>query len=102
MHLTLDIASEIYPMTAGVEYTVALARNLVEEEMDVDEGSVNGDADAPKKVKREMWRSGDQGLAAEYEYVMFGKVGCLRPNQGDGADGQIYKFDDSAKGDNQT
>lgn len=75
MQLTLDIASEIYPMSAGLEYTVALARNLVEEEMEVDEaGSVDGDANAPKRVKREMWRGGDQGLAAEYDYVMFGKV----------------------------
>jgi DNA-directed RNA polymerase I, II, and III subunit RPABC3 len=38
---------------------------------------VNGeeeDEDAPKKVKRELWRSEDQGLAADYEYVMYGKV----------------------------
>jgi DNA-directed RNA polymerase I, II, and III subunit RPABC3 len=44
----------------------------VQEELDV-----NGDEedeDAPKKVKRELWRSEDQGLAADYEYVMYGKV----------------------------
>jgi DNA-directed RNA polymerase I, II, and III subunit RPABC3 len=40
---------------------------------------VNGDQDedAPKKVKRELWRSEDQGLAADYEYVMYGKVRLL-------------------------
>jgi hypothetical protein len=42
------------------------------DELDVNE---NGDEeDAPKKVKRELWRSEDQGLAGEYEYVMYGKV----------------------------
>jgi hypothetical protein len=41
---------------------------------------VNGeeeDEDAPKKVKRELWRSEDQGLAADYEYVMYGKVSFI-------------------------
>jgi len=38
-------------------------------------------------VKRELWRGGDQGLAADYDYVLYGKS---------------YKFDDSLKGENQT
>ena len=78
MELTLDIAAEIYPMAAGETITLAIARNLVPEEAEADEemnGSVNGDA--PKRIKRELWRTGDQGLAADYEYVMYGKVSRL-------------------------
>ncbi|KAK1921991.1 DNA-directed RNA polymerases i, ii, and iii 17.1 kda polypeptide [Papiliotrema laurentii] len=89
MKLTLDINSEIYPIQAGEQITLAVARSLLPEEMEVDGGSEageNGD-DAPRKVKREMWRGGDQGLAAGYEYVLYGK---------------IYKFDDSVSGDAQT
>ncbi|ORX40568.1 DNA-directed RNA polymerases i, ii, and iii 17.1 kda polypeptide [Kockovaella imperatae] len=70
MHLTLDIASELYPLSENETITLAVARSLV-----------------PDEVKRELWRSGDQGLAADFEYVMFGK---------------IYKFDDSLQGENQT
>lgn len=76
MKLTLDINSEIYPIQAGEQITLAVARSLLPEEMEVDGGSEageNGD-DAPRKVKREMWRGGDQGLAAGYEYVLYGKV----------------------------
>lgn len=28
--------------------------------------------------KREMWRGGDEGLAADFDYVMFGKVSAVR------------------------
>ena len=44
----------------------------MQEELDVN--GEDEDEDAPKKVKRELWRSEDQGLAADYEYVMYGKV----------------------------
>jgi DNA-directed RNA polymerase I, II, and III subunit RPABC3 len=68
---------------------------------------VNGedvDEDAPKKVKRELWRSEDQGLAADYEYVMYGKVGYFLSVESDGAElmGKVYKFDDSLGGDSAT
>ena len=76
MTLTLDIANELYPLAASETFALAVARSLVPDEQDT--GSVDGDADgdgaAPKKVKRELWRSGDQGLASDYEYVMYGKV----------------------------
>lgn len=106
MQLTLDIASEIYPISAGEILTLAVARQLVPEEMDVEENaSLNGDGDgdAPKRVKREMWRSGDQGLAADYEYVMYGKVSRLDHGwRGIWLINQVYKFDDSLQGENQT
>ena len=75
MHLTLDIASELYPLAEQDTITLAVAKSLVPDELDLDrEGSVDGDEDAPRRVKRELWRSGDQGLAADFEYVMYGKV----------------------------
>ena len=76
MSLTLDIASELYPISSGEVLTLAIARTLLPEEMEAEDeaGSVNGDGEAPRKVKRELWRSGDQGLATNYEYVMYGKV----------------------------
>ena len=72
--LTLDIAPELYPLAANETFTLALAKSLVQEELDNGDGEGVEDGDAPKKVKRELWRSEDQGLAADYEYVMYGKV----------------------------
>ena len=83
--LTLDIAPELYALAAGETFALALAKSLNPDELDVND--TVDDVDAPKKVKRELWRSEDQGLAGEYEYVMYGKV---------------YKFDDSLGGDNAT
>lgn len=74
MNLTLDIASELYPLQSGETFTLAIARSLIPEELDeVDGDDVGGGGG--KRVKRELWRSGDQGLAGDYEYVMYGKVG---------------------------
>lgn len=76
MALTLDIANELYPLTAGETFSLAIARNLVPEE--VIQNDVGGDDElnesGSRKIKRELWRSDDQGLAADYEYVMYGKV----------------------------
>jgi DNA-directed RNA polymerase I, II, and III subunit RPABC3 len=73
MHLTLDIASELYPLQSGETFTLAIARSLVPEESDADAGDEVVDGGS-KKIKRELWRSGEQGLAGDYEYVMYGKV----------------------------
>ncbi|WRT70229.1 uncharacterized protein IL334_007224 [Kwoniella shivajii] len=88
MALTLDLANELYPLQVGEVFTLAIARSLVPEELEVNvdgEGSENGEG--TKKIKRELWRSENMGLGEDYDYVMYGKV---------------YKFDDSAQGDNQT
>jgi DNA-directed RNA polymerase I, II, and III subunit RPABC3 len=73
MNLTLDIASEIYPLNQGENFTLAIARTLVPSELDEPEEEEGG----VKKIKRELWRSGEQGIAADWEYVMYGKVGAL-------------------------
>lgn len=72
--LTLDIAPELYPLAADETFTLALAKSLVADELDVNGEAGEEEGDAPKKVKKELWRSEDQGLAADYEYVMYGKV----------------------------
>ena len=78
MALTLDIANELYPLAATETFALVVARSLVPEELEVDADgdAMNGDGEGntPRRVKRELWRSGDQGLAADYEYVMHGKV----------------------------
>ena len=74
MHISLDIANELYPLAAGESFTMALARSLVPEDEAPKDVEIGAES---KKVKREMWRSGDQGLAADYEYVMYGKVRLL-------------------------
>ena len=88
MHLTLDIANELYPLTQNDVITLAIAKSLIPDEEDPDQQLKDeDDEDAPRKVQRELWRRGDQGLAADFEYVMYGK---------------IYKFDDSMQGESQT
>lgn len=84
MELTLDIANELYPLQTGDTFSLLLARNLKPDEIEVEEEEQDGET---RKIKRELWRADDQGLANDYEYVMFGK---------------IYKFDDSQKGENMT
>ncbi|KAL1412782.1 DNA-directed RNA polymerases I, II, and III subunit RPABC3 [Vanrija albida] len=88
MHLTLDVASELYPLAEGEAFALAVVRSLTPEK-DAAEAAEGMDDDdgATRKVRRELWRAEDQGLANEYDYVMHGK---------------IYKFDDSQKGDNMT
>ena len=82
MKLILDINSEIYPIKENEQITLSVARSLVPEEMEVEQGSEDGEGeDAPRRVKREMWRGGDQGLAAAYEYVLYGKVGSVDFNR---------------------
>ncbi|KAK6909426.1 hypothetical protein I203_103444 [Kwoniella mangroviensis CBS 8507] len=89
MFLTLDLANELYPLEVREMFTLAIARTLVPEELNTEEDEENEDGQgrSTKKRKRELWRSENMGLGEDYDYVMYGK---------------IYKFDDSAQGDNQT
>lgn len=84
MSMQLDVAIELYPLQAGEVFSLLLVRSLKPED---DAPKDEEGEDAPKKIKRELWRSDDQGLANDYDYVLLGKV---------------YKFDDSVRGDNQT
>jgi hypothetical protein len=65
IEITLDYASELIAFHKNEVIRVTLARSL-ERDWTGEETSGAG--------KREMWRGGDEGLAADFDYVMFGKV----------------------------
>lgn len=77
MSLTLDIANELYPLEPSETFTLTLARSLVPSELealDNADGDEGEDGNEVRRVKRELWRSSEQGLAEDYDYVMYGKV----------------------------
>lgn len=70
MTLAIDIMTEVFPVHVGQQLTFLLASSLQRQ----------GAADGNATVDRDAWRldqPGAQGLADEYEYVMYGKV-CAR------------------------
>lgn len=67
MELTLDYANELIQFAPKDKFHLMLSRTLSE-----DPDAVEGMKDAENK--REMWRGGDQGLAENFDYVMYGKV----------------------------
>ncbi|ADV23973.1 DNA-directed RNA polymerase I, II, and III subunit RPABC3 [Cryptococcus gattii Ru294] len=78
MSLTLDIANELYPLEPSETFTLTLARSLVPSELealDNADGDEGEDGNEVRRVKRELWRSNEQGLAEDYDYVMYGKTG---------------------------
>lgn len=75
MSLTLDVNFELYPLTTGDKFTLLLASSL--HGPSPEESGAKGGMDVdekPKEDRREAWRGGDQGLAADYDYVTYGKV----------------------------
>ncbi|KAJ9095672.1 hypothetical protein QFC21_005544 [Naganishia friedmannii] len=72
MEVTLDYASELINFAKADRIVICLARSL-----QLDPTSLMTDGGA-KEGKREMWRGGEQGLAQEYDYVMYGKSGRRR------------------------
>lgn len=79
--LTLDFANELVQFRPTEHFTLTLAKSLHDDPAGDDLASGQAIAadgeldDSGKRVaKREMWRGGDEGLAADYEYVMYGKV----------------------------
>nr|ODN91547.1 DNA-directed RNA polymerase I, II, and III subunit RPABC3 [Cryptococcus depauperatus CBS 7855] len=76
MNLTLDLANELYPLQPSETFTLVLARSLVPQELEALENEDEEDEDKVRRIKRELWRSDDQGLAVDFDYVMYGKVCC--------------------------
>lgn len=67
MSLALDFNAEIYDLKTGDTITFALASSLRKGGEDVDN----------ENAAKDIWRpdgQGQQGLEAEYEYVMYGTV----------------------------
>ncbi|KAG6381310.1 RNA polymerase [Boletus reticuloceps] len=81
MDMTLDFNVELFPLSEGQSFAMALASTLF--------SSGGGDVAEAEDKDRNIWRpdgKGVKGLEEEYDYVMFGKdsVNELR---------QVYKFD---------
>lgn len=70
VHLTLDVNSELFPVTAGTSISLAVAQTL----------SLDSEVRPPGSGWREA-KPGERSLADDYDYVMYGTV---------------YKFEESA------
>ena len=73
MDLTLDFNTELFPLSDGQNFALALASSLVRGGAS---GGGNENADDEDK-ERDVWRpdgKGRKGLEEDYEYVMYGKV----------------------------
>jgi len=66
MTLSIDIATDIYPIQQGQQLSFQLVSSLRREKAD----------DAASAADRDAWRleQDDSSLAKDYDYVMFGKV----------------------------
>lgn len=74
MDLTLDYNIELYPLSKGASFSLALATSLSRGPPPTTEG---GDEDKDKDQDVNVWRpdgQGKGGLDDDYEYVMYGKV----------------------------
>lgn len=81
MSLTLDINSDIFPLAEGDRITVCIASSLFGSAPAA--GGNDGDEEEGGIARREAWRGGDEGLASEFDYVVYGKVrpaASYRPN----------------------
>jgi len=59
--LTLDINSEIYPLSVSEKFTLLLSSSLA--------------VDGSTEDKKDAWReTNKRSLADEYDYVMYGKI----------------------------
>ncbi|KAF8140122.1 RNA polymerase [Boletus edulis] len=69
MDMTLDFNVELFPLSEGQSFAMALASTLF--------SSGGGDVAEAEDKDRNIWRpdgKGVKGLEEEYDYVMFGKV----------------------------
>lgn len=72
MSLTLDINSDIFPLVQGDRITVCIASSLFGSAPAA--GGMDGEEEEGGVARREAWRGGDEGLASEFDYVVYGKV----------------------------
>lgn len=71
LHLTLDINSELFPVTKGATVSVALARSL------------SLDSELPAGTGYRQAKPGERSLADDYDYVMYGTVYKFEESSGD-------------------
>lgn len=72
VHFTLDINTELYPVTKGSSLTVAFSQSL----------SLDGEATNTSESWREP-KVGERSLADDYEYVMYGTIYKFEESSGD-------------------
>lgn len=75
MSLTLDINSDIFPLAPQDRITICLASSLHAS----GPADMEDDEEGAGSSKREAWRGGDEGLASEFDYVVYGKVRSSLP-----------------------
>ncbi|KAG1739939.1 RNA polymerase I [Suillus paluster] len=71
MDLTLDYNTELFPLTNGDSFAMALASSLSRD------GGASADGEDGEDKDRDVWRpdgKGRIGLEEDYDYVMYGKV----------------------------
>lgn len=72
VQLTLDVNTELFPLSKGSNVTVAIAQSL----------SLDGDVSMPASGWREP-KPGEQSLADDYDYVMYGTIYKFEESSGD-------------------
>ncbi|CAO1631658.1 unnamed protein product [Parajaminaea phylloscopi] len=93
MELSLDIATDIYPMTSTQSFSLQLVSTLHPNSTSAGNGAngagagQEGTSNTTTASGKEVWRDGAGGLAEEWDYVMYGK---------------IYKYDEGASSDTVT
>ncbi|PWN29021.1 RNA polymerase [Jaminaea rosea] len=81
MDLSLDVATDIYPISPSQSFSLQLVSTLHPS------GGEEGATQTTAANGKEVWRDGAGGLAEDWDYVMYGK---------------IYKYDEGASSDTVT
>ena len=78
MSMTLDVNMDLFPLGPGDRITVLLASTLHGADESTKQTGTGPDGEPltedDVEDRREAWRGGDEGLAADYDYVTYGKV----------------------------
>lgn len=84
MELSLDVATDIYPITSTQSFSLQLVSTLHPNSAGGAAGT-NGAGAAEQGASntttaggKEVWRDGAGGLAEDWDYVMYGKVSAPR------------------------
>jgi DNA-directed RNA polymerase I, II, and III subunit RPABC3 len=95
MSLTLDVNMDLYPLGPGDRITVLLASTLHGADESAKKTGQDGAELTEDDVedRREAWRGGDEGLAADYDYVTYGKVSKPDQRAGISVGNRTYRAD---------